>query len=72
VGSQATSGRPTEVYTAIKAKFVDQPNFVSFIVETGGSIVLALLLDSEVCGRISTTVVHVSLHAPQRCIAALT
>jgi hypothetical protein len=36
-GSQTTPGRAAEAYAAIKAaKYADQPNFVPFIVETGG------------------------------------
>jgi hypothetical protein len=38
-GSQTTPGRAAEAYAAIKAaKYADQPNFVPFIVETGGYI----------------------------------
>jgi hypothetical protein len=38
-GSQATPGRAAEAYAAIKAaKYVDQPNVVPFIFETGGSV----------------------------------
>ncbi len=36
LGSQATPGRAAEAYAAIK--YVDQPNVVPFIVETGGCI----------------------------------
>ncbi len=39
LGSHATAGRAAEAYAAIKsASCVDQPNFVRFIVETGGYI----------------------------------
>ncbi len=38
-GSQTTPGRAAEAYAAVKAaKYADQPNFVPFMVETGGYI----------------------------------